>query len=407
MAFKLRQPIKIDPVARYEVPFTPDNIPDGSGLVARANDNGNMIVNKNIPRNSKLRKIAESHEDNHLRAMMDGKLAYDDKAVYHNMDGKGMKRTPRSEFNESNKNLPWEAPAYRAGEAMAKVDMKPKKNKLNRAGKVEAGNFAFAFREIGKPMRSADTEKVSMNERFGSAMINMFGKGPMLKTGPGDPPKSDEDTDPSGNKTAQVNINKEAKQKAESILAESDYKTEDLGGGKTRFFKEAEADVTKVIPGRKVTNRAESSGSWLDSFKNEKDKALYEQYKGKEGGPTGEPGTKAYADWKSTFAGFGDQTITGKAKVKDEYIKQDEEEKTTEEETTEEEKEEETTETTQERRKRLNEDCGEGMRWSEHYQKCVKKTKNKGGGRKTNQYGGKTKKKSLFSVCTSNSCPTF
>ena len=51
MAFKLRQPIKIDPVARYEVPFTPDNIPDGSGLVARANDNGNMIVNKNIPRN--------------------------------------------------------------------------------------------------------------------------------------------------------------------------------------------------------------------------------------------------------------------------------------------------------------------------------------------------------------------
>ena len=84
MAFKLRQPIKIDPVARYEVPFTPDNIPDGSGLVARANDNGNMIVNKNIPRNSKLRKIAESHEDNHLRAMMDGKLAYDDNSITYN-----------------------------------------------------------------------------------------------------------------------------------------------------------------------------------------------------------------------------------------------------------------------------------------------------------------------------------
>ena len=92
MGFKLRQPIKIDPVARYEVPFTPDNIPDNSGLVARANDNGNMIVNKNIPKNSKLRKVAESHEDNHLRAMMDNKLAYDNDAVYHNMDGKGMKK---------------------------------------------------------------------------------------------------------------------------------------------------------------------------------------------------------------------------------------------------------------------------------------------------------------------------
>ena len=203
MAFKLRQPIKIDPVARYEVPFTPDNIPDGSGLVARANDNGNMIVNKNIPRNSKLRKMAESHEDNHLRAMMDGKLAYDDKAVYHNMDGKGMKKTPRSEFNESDKNLPWEAPAYRAGEAMAKIDMKPKKNKLNRAGKVEAGNFAFAFREIGKPMRSQDDETVSMSENFGSAMVRKFGKGFNLTTKEGEDPKVKKDTDVSGNDTSQ------------------------------------------------------------------------------------------------------------------------------------------------------------------------------------------------------------
>ena len=203
MAFKLRQPIKIDPVARYEVPFTPDNIPDGSGLVARANDNGSMIVNKNIPRNSKLRKIAESHEDNHLRAMMDGKLAYDDKAVYHNMDGKGMKKTPRSEFDESNKNLPWEAPAYKAGEAMAQIDMKPKKNKLDRANKVEAGNFAFAFREIGKPMRSQDDETVSMSENFGSAMVKKFGRGFNLETKEGDDPKVKGDTDVSGNDTSQ------------------------------------------------------------------------------------------------------------------------------------------------------------------------------------------------------------
>ena len=203
MAFKLRQPIKIDPVARYEVPFTPDNIPDGSGLVARANDNGNMIVNKNIPRNSKLRKMAESHEDNHLRAMMDGKLAYDDKAVYHNMDGKGMKKTSRSEFNESDKKLPWEAPAYRAGEAMAKIDMKPKKNKLNRSGKVEAGNFAFAFREIGKPMRSQDDETVSMSENFGSAMVKKFGRGFNLETQEGEDPKVKKDTDVSGNDTSQ------------------------------------------------------------------------------------------------------------------------------------------------------------------------------------------------------------
>ena len=64
--FKLKAPYGIDPVARYEVPFTPDNVGDDNGLVAKANDNGTMIVNKNIPLNSKLRKEAESHEDHQL-----------------------------------------------------------------------------------------------------------------------------------------------------------------------------------------------------------------------------------------------------------------------------------------------------------------------------------------------------
>ena len=202
MGFKLRQPIKIDPVARYEVPFTPDNIPDNSGLVARANDNGNMIVNKNIPKNSKLRKIAESHEDNHLRDIMDGKLAYDENAVYHNMDGKGMKKTSRSEFDESDRTTPWEAPAYKAGEEMAQIDMRPKKNKLNRASEVSKGNFAFAFREINKPLRKQDQENVSSTEEFGTAMVKKFGKGFSFLTGEGDPVKGITDSDASGNKTS-------------------------------------------------------------------------------------------------------------------------------------------------------------------------------------------------------------
>ena len=68
--FKLNSPIKIDPVARYEVAFQPDNIQDDSGLVAKANKNGTMIINKNIPKDSKLRKEAESHEDHHLKDMI-------------------------------------------------------------------------------------------------------------------------------------------------------------------------------------------------------------------------------------------------------------------------------------------------------------------------------------------------
>jgi len=195
MAFKLRQPIKIDPVARYEVPFTPDNIapPEGPALVAKANDNGNMIYNKNIPQSSALYKEAKSHEDHHLRDIMDNKLAYDEEAVYHNMDGKGMKRTARSEFDESDENLAWEKPAYKAGRDREEKDMRPKKDKLNRAGEVAAGEFAFAFREIGKPMRKQDSDSVSMNENFGTSMVKKFGIGPQVNVEIGS------DTDLSGN----------------------------------------------------------------------------------------------------------------------------------------------------------------------------------------------------------------
>lgn len=217
MAFKLRQPIKIDPVARYEVPFQPDNLEDKTGLVARANDNGNMIVNKNIPKDSKLRKVAESHEDNHLRAMMDGKLAYDEEAVYHNMDGKGMKKTSRSEFDESDRTTPWEAPAYKAGESMAKVDMRPKKDKLNRSSEVEAGKFAFAFREMNKPMRKQDQDTVSMSENFGTAMVKKFGIGP-------------NSNDISGNPEGEKEIKAKAKSDAEAKLAKiaNDGRTVDV-----------------------------------------------------------------------------------------------------------------------------------------------------------------------------------
>ncbi len=52
--FKMQSPIKLDPVPRYDVPFMPDNVEDNSGLVAKANKNGTMIVNKNISKNSKL-----------------------------------------------------------------------------------------------------------------------------------------------------------------------------------------------------------------------------------------------------------------------------------------------------------------------------------------------------------------
>ena len=214
MAFKLRQPIKIDPVARYEVPFTPDNIPDDSGLVARANDNGNMIVNKNIPKSSALYKEAKSHEDHHLRDIMDNKLAYDEEAVYHNMDGKGMKRTPRSQFDESDENLAWEAPAYAAGKRMEEKDMRPNPKKLDGPPNMYEHDTPLSFvKQMGKRKRSVDMEKVSMNERFGTAMVKKFGRGFNLEV-------NLDDHDDEGDKEKEK-LEAQAKSNAEADLAKS------------------------------------------------------------------------------------------------------------------------------------------------------------------------------------------
>ena len=75
MSFKLKSPYKINPVSVHQVPFSPDNIGESNGLVAKANDNGTIIMNKNIPQDSKLYNNAMSHEGRHLKDMMDNKLA--------------------------------------------------------------------------------------------------------------------------------------------------------------------------------------------------------------------------------------------------------------------------------------------------------------------------------------------
>ena len=190
--FKLKAPYGIDPVARYEVPFTPDNVGDDNGLVAKANDNGTMIVNKNIPLNSKLRKEAESHEDHHLKDMMDGKLAYDDDAVYHNLDGKGVKRVDRKNFNESDKSLPWEKDAYKAGDNLEEKDMRPNPNKLSGPPNMK-DDTPLAFQKIGsrhKFGRQSDINKVSHSENFGPSMKKSWGT---------DSPLSKKEKGPGGN----------------------------------------------------------------------------------------------------------------------------------------------------------------------------------------------------------------
>jgi len=176
--FKLNSPIKIDPVARYEVAFQPDNIQDDSGLVAKANKNGTMIVNKNIPKDSKLRKEAESHEDHHLKDMMEGKLDYDGEKVYERISTGRVKEHDRSNFQESDRNLPWEKEAYKAGERQEQKDMRPNPNKLDTAPNMYERDTPLAFQKMGsrhEPGRESDINKISHNENFGPSMKKSWG----------------------------------------------------------------------------------------------------------------------------------------------------------------------------------------------------------------------------------------
>ena len=100
MAFKLNNP-----------PYTVDNTPIyhvdmEDGVMGKANNNGTIIINKDVPIN-KIQDVI-NHEKVHIDQMKRGDLNYDDKYVYW----KG-KKYSRAQMQEGAKNLPWEAEAYR------------------------------------------------------------------------------------------------------------------------------------------------------------------------------------------------------------------------------------------------------------------------------------------------------
>ena len=99
MAFKLGDPpYSTDNVPVYHVPME-------DGVAGKANNNGTIIVNKDMDPSQIDNIIA--HEKVHIEQMKRGDLDYDDKYVYW----KGQ-RYRRSKMKEGAKNLPWEAEAY-------------------------------------------------------------------------------------------------------------------------------------------------------------------------------------------------------------------------------------------------------------------------------------------------------
>ena len=91
MAFKLTPPFPIDNTPIYHVDME-------DGVLGKANNNGTIIIND---------KISPAKMSDVITKEMDD-IDYDDKNVYWKD-----KVIPRSSIKEGDKNLPWEAEAYR------------------------------------------------------------------------------------------------------------------------------------------------------------------------------------------------------------------------------------------------------------------------------------------------------
>ena len=98
MAFKITPPYSMDNTPIYNVSME-------DGVMGKANNNGSIILNKDLDPEQCEKVIA--HEKIHLEQMKRGDLNYDDKYVYW----KG-KKYSRKTMKEGAKNLPWEKEAY-------------------------------------------------------------------------------------------------------------------------------------------------------------------------------------------------------------------------------------------------------------------------------------------------------
>jgi hypothetical protein len=102
MAFKLKPPFNKFPTPIVNVEFEEEDV------IGRADKRGNILINKNITDPDLITETI-NHENVHIGQMARGDLDYDKDAMYW----KG-KKYLRSSFNEGDKTLPWEAPAYKA-----------------------------------------------------------------------------------------------------------------------------------------------------------------------------------------------------------------------------------------------------------------------------------------------------
>ena len=98
-------------------PYNIDNTPvyfvdEEPGVLGRANMCGSITVNKNVKDPKQLEEII-SHEKVHVDQIKDGRLAYDDRNIYHRKSGKGKWNVKKRGKDDGSKSTWWEKEAYK------------------------------------------------------------------------------------------------------------------------------------------------------------------------------------------------------------------------------------------------------------------------------------------------------
>ena len=96
-----------------QIPVIKKELDDG--VIAEANNDGTIYLDKSVKNDSPLAKEAIAHEMVHMDQMSRGDLNYNDDKVFW----KG-KEYDRDDMNEGSKNLPWEKEAYNKTKNMKK-----------------------------------------------------------------------------------------------------------------------------------------------------------------------------------------------------------------------------------------------------------------------------------------------
>ena len=254
-----------------------------SGVIAEANNDGTIFLDKKVKNNSPLAKEAIAHEMVHMDQMARGDLDYND----NNVIWKG-KKYSREQMNEGSKNLPWEKEAYNKTENMKKS---PAKLSLS-SGAIETNaNVIVSDLKAKAGKRGAIVGAVD-NVLGQVKGFDAFSK----STGSGDKGTNPNPEDDSAAEMNKKNKNKSAmKMKATPITKKSQY-----GGSSSPFhvetksteeFKNVTIDDSDDV-GTLVVNKTVKPGNDFDDSGEKKSDEDYIQWK------------KDNPDWKEKEAAY-------------------------------------------------------------------------------------------------------